>query len=135
MDCIRSGSSTRNLHASRHAWTMASYVSHTRAHSLLARKYSQTFSIGFNSGAYGGSGRSVILSGTIREHKASGSFERRGHTVLRASYAGHYRRMLPPGARTQPTLLLAERTERRVVPAHSPPAGPPASAPGPSRVR
>ena len=36
-----------------------------------------------------------VLSAVIREHKASGSFERRVHTVLRASYAGHYRRMLP----------------------------------------
>jgi hypothetical protein len=37
-----------------------------------------------------------VLSAVIRKHKASGSFERRVHTVLRASYAGHYRRMLSP---------------------------------------
>ena len=43
---------------------MASEVSQIRALSLLARRYSQTFSIGFKSGEYGGSGSSVILSGT-----------------------------------------------------------------------
>ena len=36
-----------------------------------------------------------VLSAIIREHKAGGSFERQVHAVLRASYAGHYRRMLP----------------------------------------
>jgi len=36
-----------------------------------------------------------VLSAIIREHKATGTFERRVHAVLRASYAGHYRRMLP----------------------------------------
>jgi TnpA family transposase len=36
-----------------------------------------------------------VLAAIVREHKASGSFERQVHTVLRASYLGHYRRMLP----------------------------------------
>ena len=35
------------------------------------------------------------LSAIIREHKAAGTFERQVHAALRASYAGHYRRMLP----------------------------------------
>jgi TnpA family transposase len=35
------------------------------------------------------------LSAIIREYKAAGTFERQVHAVLRASYAGHYRRMLP----------------------------------------
>ena len=37
--------------AGRQALMIASYVSQTRAQSLLARRYSQTFSIGFSSGA------------------------------------------------------------------------------------
>ena len=36
-----------------------------------------------------------VLAAIVREHKASGSFERQVHTVLRSSYLGHYRRMLP----------------------------------------
>lgn len=36
-----------------------------------------------------------VLAAIVREHKASGSFERPVHTVLRSSYLGHYRRMLP----------------------------------------
>ena len=35
------------------------------------------------------------LAAIIREHKAVGMFERQVHAALRASYAGHYRRMLP----------------------------------------
>jgi len=35
------------------------------------------------------------LAAIIREHKAEGTFERQVHAALRASYAGHYRRMLP----------------------------------------
>lgn len=35
------------------------------------------------------------LSAIIREYKAAGSFERQVHAVLRASYTGHYRRILP----------------------------------------
>lgn len=35
------------------------------------------------------------LSAIIREHKAAGTSERQVHAALRASYAGHYRRMLP----------------------------------------
>jgi hypothetical protein len=35
------------------------------------------------------------LSAIIREHKTEGTFERQVHAALRASYAGHYRRMLP----------------------------------------
>jgi TnpA family transposase len=35
------------------------------------------------------------LSAIIREHKEAGTFERQVHAALRASYAGHYRRMLP----------------------------------------
>ena len=42
--------------------------------------------------AAGGAG---VLAAIVREHKASGGFERRVHTVLRASYLRHYRRMLP----------------------------------------
>ena len=42
--------------------------------------------------AAGGAG---VLAAIVREHKASGSFERQLHTVLRSSYLGHYRRMLP----------------------------------------
>ena len=37
----------------------------------------------------------AVLAAIVREHKASGSFERQVHTVLRSSYLGHYRRMLP----------------------------------------
>ena len=40
----------------------------------------------------GGAG---VLAAIVREHKATGGFERRVHTVLRASYLRHYRRMLP----------------------------------------
>jgi TnpA family transposase len=36
-----------------------------------------------------------VLAAIVREHKASSSFERRVHSVLRASYLRHYRRMLP----------------------------------------
>ena len=36
-----------------------------------------------------------VLSAIVREYKAAGTFERQVHAVLRASYAGHYRRMLP----------------------------------------
>lgn len=39
-------------------------------------------------------GGETVLSAVIREHKATGTFERRVHEVLRASYAGHYRPML-----------------------------------------
>lgn len=42
--------------------------------------------------AAGGAG---VLAAIVRAHKASGSFERRVHSVLRASYLRHYRRMLP----------------------------------------
>jgi TnpA family transposase len=35
------------------------------------------------------------LSAIIREYKAAGTFEHQVHAALRASYAGHYRRMLP----------------------------------------
>jgi Domain of unknown function (DUF4158) len=35
------------------------------------------------------------LSAIIREYRAAGTFERQVHAALRASYAGHYRRMLP----------------------------------------
>jgi TnpA family transposase len=35
-----------------------------------------------------------VLAAVIKEYNAAGTFERRVHTVLRASYAGHYRRML-----------------------------------------
>jgi TnpA family transposase len=35
------------------------------------------------------------LSAIISEYKAAGTFERQVHAALRASYAGHYRRMLP----------------------------------------
>lgn len=35
------------------------------------------------------------LSAIICEYKATGTFERQVHAALRASYAGHYRRMLP----------------------------------------
>ena len=37
-----------------------------------------------------------VLTAIIKEYKAAGTFERRVHAVLRASYAGHYRRMLSP---------------------------------------
>jgi hypothetical protein len=40
-------------------------------------------------------GGANVLAAIVREHKASGSFERQVHTVLRSSYLGHYRRMLP----------------------------------------
>lgn len=40
-------------------------------------------------------GGASVLAAIVREHKASGSFERQVHTVLRSSYLGHYRRMLP----------------------------------------
>ncbi len=36
-----------------------------------------------------------VLAAIVREHKASGSFERQVHTMLRSSYLRHYRRMLP----------------------------------------
>jgi TnpA family transposase len=42
--------------------------------------------------AAGGGG---VLAAIVREHKASGGFERQVHRVLRASYLRHYRRMLP----------------------------------------
>ena len=35
------------------------------------------------------------LAAIVREYKAAGTFERQVHAVARASYAGHYRRMLP----------------------------------------
>ena len=35
-----------------------------------------------------------VLTAVIKEYRAAGTFERRVHSVLRASYAGHYRRML-----------------------------------------
>jgi TnpA family transposase len=40
-------------------------------------------------------GGANVLAAIVREHKASGGFERRIHGVLRASYLRHYRRMLP----------------------------------------
>lgn len=36
-----------------------------------------------------------VLAAIVREDKATGGFERRVHSVLRASYLRHYRRMLP----------------------------------------
>jgi TnpA family transposase len=36
-----------------------------------------------------------VLAAIVKEHKASGGFERQVHKVLRASYLRHYRRMLP----------------------------------------
>lgn len=44
---------------------------------------------------YPAAGGAGVLAAIVREHKASGSFERRVHTVLRASFLRHYRRMLP----------------------------------------
>lgn len=40
-------------------------------------------------------GGAEVLAAIVREHKASGSFERQVHLTLRSSYLGHYRRMLP----------------------------------------
>ena len=37
----------------------------------------------------------LFLAHRQREHKASCSFERQVHTMLRSSYLGHCRRMLP----------------------------------------
>lgn len=40
-------------------------------------------------------GSESVLSAILKEYKAGGTFERKVHAVLRASYAKHYRRMLP----------------------------------------
>lgn len=40
-------------------------------------------------------GGESVLSAIMKEYKAGGTFERKVHAVLRASYAKHYRRMLP----------------------------------------
>jgi TnpA family transposase len=40
-------------------------------------------------------GGESVLAAIVREDKATGGFERRVHSVLRASYLRHYRRMLP----------------------------------------
>ncbi|WP_431324658.1 Tn3 family transposase [Rhizobium sp. YTU87027] len=37
----------------------------------------------------------AILAALVREYKAGGSYQQRVHAVLRSSYGGHYRRMLP----------------------------------------
>jgi len=44
---------------------------------------------------YPAAGGAGVLAAIVREHKATGGFERRVHMVLRASYLRHYRRMLP----------------------------------------
>ena len=53
-----------------------------------------------------------MLSAIIREYRAAGTFERQMHAVLRASYAGHYRRMLP---RCWPHWRSARTTQHRPV--------------------
>ena len=35
------------------------------------------------------------LAAIVKEHRAKGTLERRIYQVMRSSYAGHYRRMLP----------------------------------------
>jgi hypothetical protein len=64
MGRMRHGWSMSSFQASQQWATMSSWLRKTRFESQLSRRNCQTFSTGLSSGERGGSGRSVVLSGT-----------------------------------------------------------------------